>query len=85
MIVNNYIKAYTNKDEWKRQVKKHFYYNIKSEIKTCAVENVSNVVDYSNYSESHGGPIMNEKGELSDWFPKLYYIRYKTTLRILPA
>ena len=86
MKIINYNHAYTNKNPWKKEIeKKKGFYNIKTEIKNCCVESVSNVVDYEEYSSRWGGPIIDIRGDRQDWFRHLYYIKYQSKIRILPA
>ena len=81
MKINRHNLLYQDKKNWKNKIAtlKAFKIPYEAEIRECAMEHINLVSDYNS------SPAMRIRGVDVDWFLKLYSIKYKTKLRILPA
>ena len=82
MKITKHCYLYQNKDNWREKLNmvKAFHIKHEAEIRQHQLEYISLVDDYD------GNPIrVDNMGKEQDWFSRLYFIKYQTTLRILPA
>ena len=81
MKITNHLEAYTNYQNFLSRKKLLEGFNkIEVRHEKFVMENIERVCDYK------GEPVHeDDDGNKIDWFPRLHYIEYKTTLRILPA
>ena len=82
MKINRHSYIYQNKENWRDRIKilKAFNTKYEAEIKHHQLEYVKLIDDYN------GKPVREDNlGQSQDWFHRLYHLKYKTKLRILPA